>query len=111
MSDKLSKPSNCVGQSNPVGRPREHNREQIAIDMVDWAKRPDSINLCKFCATYEPPMDPCKISIWAKECDMFRKAYNIAKAFLGYRREEMLNAESLHVKAYDLNATTYDFFL
>lgn len=96
---------------NPVGRPRKHDRDQIALDMIDWARKPDSINLCKFCAYYEPIISPSKISIWAAECDNFRKAYEAAKLFLGFRREEMLNKDQLHVKAYDLNATVYDYFM
>ena len=98
-------------EKRPVGRPREHDREQIAKDMIEWAKLPDSINLCGFCCSREPPMPPSKITQWAKECDEFRKAYETSKAFLGNRREHLLNAELLHVKAYDLNAKTYDAFL
>ena len=60
--------------SNPVGRPREHNRDQIAQDMIEWARRPDSINLNKFCALYDPPIPPSKITHWAKEEDGFRQA-------------------------------------
>lgn len=98
-------------QKNVGGRPREHDREQIAKDMVEWAKLPDSINLCGFCCSREPPLNPRRIADWAKECDNFRGAYETAKAFLGNRREHLLNAELLHVKAYDLNAKTYDMFL
>lgn len=93
------------------GRPREHDRVQIAKDIVEWAKKEDSINLCKFCALYEPPIPPQKLTLWSKECNNFREAYDTAKMFLGFRREEWLNAEVLHVKAYDLNAQTYDYFL
>jgi len=93
------------------GRPRVHNREQIALDLIEWAKKPDSINLCGFCCSCEPPLDPAKLSQWAAECDEFRKAHRIAKMFLGHRREIMLSQDLLHVKAYDLNATTYDPFL
>lgn len=93
------------------GRPREHDREQIALDMIEWARNPDSINLNKFCALYNPPIPPCKITTWAKEEDNFRKAYDSSKAFIAFHREEMLNRDELHVKAYDLNATTYDHFL
>lgn len=96
---------------NHRGRPREHNREQIAQDMIEWAKKDDSINLNKFCALYDPPIPPSKITNWAKEEDYFRQAYESTKAFIGFRREEKLNNEELHVKAYDLNATTYDHFL
>ncbi len=95
----------------PAGRPREHNRNQIAIDLIEWAKKDDSLNLNKFCALYNPPIPPSKITHWAKEEEGFRLAYESAKTFLGFRREEKLNGNELHVKAYDLNAATYDYFL
>jgi len=94
-----------------AGRPREHDREAISQELIEWAKLPTSINLCGFCCSREPPLPPSMITKWARECDEFRLAYETAKTFLGQRREEMLNAELLHVKAYDLNATTYDHFL
>lgn len=94
-----------------LGRPRVHDRDQIAKDLIEWAKKPDSINLCKFCAYYEPIIPPNKMTLWAKECENFRQSYEAAKLFLGFRREEWLNQEHLHVKAYDLNASTYDYFL
>jgi hypothetical protein len=93
------------------GRPRVHNREQIAIDLVAWADKPDSINLCKFCSTYVPKIPASKIMQWAREDENFRSSYEIAKQALGYRREEWLNGDMLHVKAYDLNAKAYDPFL
>ena len=94
-----------------AGRPREHNREQIAIDIIEWARKDDSINLNKFCAWYEPPIPPTNLAIWANQCQEFRKAYDTAKAFIAYRREERLNENGLHVKAYDLNATVYDLLM
>ncbi len=45
---------------------------------------------------------------WADEDDEFRRAYETAKSFVAFRREEFLSAELLHVKAYDLNAGVYD---
>jgi len=94
-----------------VGRPREHDREQIAKDLIEWAKKPDSINLNKFCCSQDPPIPPPQLSIWSHQCEEFRKAVEVAKSFLGARREEWLNSEMLHVKGYDLNATTYDYFM
>lgn len=91
------------------GRPREYDRDFIACELVIWAQKETSINLCEFCAIKMLP--PSKITIWAKECERFRKAYELAKCFLGHRREQMLSKEELHVKAYDLNAATYDYFL
>lgn len=94
-----------------AGRPREHDREQIAIDIIEWAKKEDSINVNKFCAYYDPIIPPTNLSIWSSQDDEFRKAYECAKSFLGFRREELLNKNKLHVKAYDLNACTYDLLL
>lgn len=94
-----------------AGRPRTHDRQQIAKDLIDWAKKDGSINLCKFCAHYDPPIPPQKMTQFANESVEFREAYESAKMFIGARREEMLNDNRLHVKAYDLNATTYDYFL
>lgn len=93
------------------GRPRIHDREQIAKELIEWAEDSESINLNKFCCTRKPPLAPSMITNWARECDNFQRAYETAKAFLGARREEMLTENKLHVKAYDLNANTYDYFL
>lgn len=102
-------------KKNGVGRPREHNREQIAIDMIVWASLDTSVNLNGFCCSYKPPIDPTKITQWAHEETedglQFRKAYNATKSFLAERRETNLNKGKLHVKAYDLNAKVYDHFL
>jgi hypothetical protein len=91
-----------------MGRPREHDRKQIAQDLIEWAKQPDSINFNKFAAYYEPIFPVSKLRAWASECDDFRSAYECAKNFLAFRREEWLNKGTLHVKAFDLNATVYD---
>lgn len=94
-----------------TGRPREFDRKKVAQSLIEWAKKPDSINLCKFCALHDPIIPPSTLLRWVKEDDDFRQTYEAAKLFLGFRREEMLNSESLHVKAYDLNATNYDLFM
>ncbi len=91
------------------GRLREHDRDQIALDMIEWAQKDDSLNLNAFCAM--KLIAPSKISQWAREEDKFRLAYEITKAFLGSRREQLLGEDKLHVKAYDLNACVYDHFL
>jgi hypothetical protein len=91
------------------GRPRIHDRDKIAEELIEWANKPESINLNKFCAV--AAISPRYLSQWADECPHFREAYEYAKTFIGARREEMLNVDLLHVKAYDLNAKTYDYFL
>src|SRR5690349_20543326 len=94
-----------------IGRPQEYDREVIARELIEWAQKDDSINLNKFCALHNPIFPPSYLSVWAKESKEFSQAYEAAKSFLGFRREERLNSEELHVKAYDLNAKTYDYFL
>lgn len=94
-----------------MGRPREHDREQIAIDIIKWAEKDDSINVNKFCALYEPKFSTKKLSEWSKEDENFRESYDIAKAFLAFRREEWLNEDKLHVKSYDITAAAYDYIV
>lgn len=91
------------------GRPREHDRYQIAIDLIEWAQKDDSYNLNGF--TAETLIDPSKLINWAKEDESFRQALNIAKGILGKRREQGLTEGKVHQKAYDLNATVYDRYL
>lgn len=102
---------NQYALGNEGGRPRIHDREDIARQLIEWARDENSMNLNKFCCTREPPLDPNQILTWSHEDKEFRRAYDIAKGFLAARREERLNNELLHVKAYDLNATVYDQFI
>lgn len=94
-----------------MGRPREHDRNAIAQELIEWSKLPDSTNLNGFCCSRNPPLPPTKIFQWAKECDYFRQCVDCAKAALAERREKMLNMDLLHAKAYDINARVYDAFL
>jgi len=91
------------------GRLREHDREDIAIKMLDWCKEESSLNLCGFCAKYE--LDPDVVLRWSKQDEFFGRTYRIVKSTLGERRERKLKEGELHNKAYDLNAATYDLFL
>lgn len=93
---------------HPGGRPREFDRKKVAEDLLAWAAKDDSINLNKFCALNG--INPYSMLRWKDEDSEFRQAYEEAKSFLGFRREEQLSKGKLHVKAYDLNATVYDAF-
>jgi hypothetical protein len=102
---------NTLGVNSGGGRPRSHDREKLMAELIEWAQLDDSINLNKFCCTRKPPISPCTLPEYANEDPVFDKAYKTAKAFIGMRREEKLTNGQLHVKAYDLNATVYDYYL
>src|SRR5277367_4267778 len=95
--------------TNVGGRPRTWDREKIADELVAWAMLDDSINLNAFCAIKLMP--PSKISEFANEDKRFHEAYEIAKSYIAIHRENRLTDGTLHVKAYDLNARVYDYFL
>lgn len=94
-----------------MGRHKMWDRDKVAENLIEWAKKEDSINLNGFCITHDPLIPPSYLSVWAKEDDNFSQAYDTAKAFLAVRRELKLKNNELHVKAYDLNAAVYDYFL
>jgi len=100
---------NALG--NDGGRPIVHDRQRLAKELIEWAQLPTSINLNGFCCTRNPPVSPIKLSLFSSENEQFREALQIAKAFLAERRERMLSEETLHSKAYDMNATVYDYFM
>ncbi len=91
-----------------LGRP-PRDLIKLANDLIKWSLLHDSINLNGFCG--QQNLAPSVFSRYARENEDFCLAYEEAKANLADRREKMLNAEMLHVKAYDLNACVYDHFL
>jgi hypothetical protein len=93
-----------------TGRPREHDRDQIASELIEWARKDNSINLNAFCCTREPPLDPSKLSNWAKEDDYFRQVFKATKTFLAVRREQWVSSEQLHQSAYSRTSKVYDHF-
>ena len=93
------------------GSPRKYDREKIAKDLIAWARKESSVNLCDFCSSREPPLDPRKLSHWAITDNKFSESFNAAKAFLGARRERLVNEGKFHTRTYEMNATTYDHFM
>lgn len=102
---------NQYAKGNNGGRPFTYDRHKMAIDLIEWAKQDDSLNLCKFCCSYDPPIDPHYLIKTAKEDDELGNAYRTAKSFLGARREEMLNINKLNARAYEANKHVYDMFI
>ena len=93
----------------PGGRPRLHDRDQMADKLREWCAKDDSTNLNGFCA--QEMISPDMIIDWAAENPKFAEAMKTAKACIADRREKYLAQGKLHIKAYDLNATTYDKFM
>lgn len=94
---------------NPIGRPQEYNREEIAQKLLEWSRKEDSLNLCAFCGEIE--FNPQMLYKWATEKTEFSNTYNIVKAKLGARRELKKNEATIHLASYNMNAPTYDYFL
>lgn len=90
-------------------RKKEYDREEMAAKLLEWAKKDTSINFNGFCAQELIP--PQNISKWKHENECFHEAYDITRSILATRREHGLNAGTVHVKTYDLNAGVYDYFL
>lgn len=94
-----------------MARHKEFDRDAIALALLEWAQKEDSVNLNGFCTTHDPLIPPSYLALWAKENEQFSLAFEIAKSFLGQRREQKLKDGQLHTKAYDLNAAVYDYFI
>jgi hypothetical protein len=95
-----------------MGRPRTFDRNKILADLLEWAKKPTSLNINEFCAWHvDPPIGPRKLSEWSKVDANFAESYDACKAFLAHRREVALTTGELHVKAYDICAPAYDYII
>lgn len=92
-----------------VGKPRAYDRVKLAADLIEWAKKPENINLCGFCCEFD--LDPTSVLEWVRTDEQFAQSYRKAKAYLGVRREKQLSKGTLHQLAYAKNAKTYDPFL
>jgi hypothetical protein len=68
------------------GRPREHDRKQIFIDLLQWSTNPTAFNLIQF--TRPRMLRVTKLSEWAAEDDNFREALALAKESIAMNRFE-----------------------
>jgi hypothetical protein len=68
------------------GRPREHDRKQIFIDLLLWSTNPTAFNLIQF--TRPRMLRVTKLSEWAAEDDNFREALALAKESIAMNRFE-----------------------
>lgn len=85
---------------------------KVGNDLVEWSKIENSLNLNRFCAYYDPPFPVPYLFEWAgwknEEGEHFLQCLQIAKGYLGDRRESAVLEGKLHVKPYDLGARAYD---
>jgi hypothetical protein len=93
------------------GRPSKYDKKKIAEELIEWAKKPTSINLNGFCCEHDPILAPQLLLIWTREDPDFLSAYCEAKAFIGKRREELHNQDVIKPKTYAIHAPVYDIFL
>ena len=86
-----------------------HNKEELGIKLLEWAKLPESVNLNEYCGIIG--VSPPQIYVFAKQSPFFKECLHLAKSYLAVHREERLSVGLLHTKAYDVNASNYDYFL
>jgi hypothetical protein len=96
------KNKNAVGNS---GKPKQFDISEEAKDLIEWAKKPDSLVLRMHgplrgyaCAT---------MNKWADENVEYCEAYQIAKGLIGARREQLLVLD-LNTTPYNRTADMYD---
>ena len=89
-------------------RPRIHDREHLAQELVLWAQLPDSLNLNAFCTSRSPMISAVYLLQMVDEDAGLAEAYSIAQACLATRREEANAAKELTDAAYKCNLRVYD---
>jgi hypothetical protein len=94
------------------GRPTERDVDFLTRELLDWAERPDSLNLNSFCGQRHIMIRPTSL-IQIKDRagnEQLSEAYDIAKSFLATRREEANSEKLLSDQAYKCNLRVYDAF-
>jgi hypothetical protein len=80
---------NKFGVGHGIGRDKKYDREEYAVKILEWAKKPTSLGIAGFCAENDLPLE--YMSRWSKESDAFRQALMITRAKLADRQEHYLN--------------------
>jgi hypothetical protein len=89
-----------------MGRPREHDRKQIAADLLEWSTNPTAFNLIQF--TRPRMLSVTKLPEWADEDDYFREALKLAKESIAMNRFEATLEGALPYADYAKNEAQYD---
>lgn len=89
-----------------AGRPREHDRNQIAADLLEWSTNPTAFNLIQF--TRPRLLNVNMLPNWAAEDDGFREALELAKQSIAMNRFEATLEGALPYADYAKNEAQYD---
>jgi hypothetical protein len=91
------------------GRPREHDREDVARQMIEWAKREDSLTLTGFSA--KTMISSTIIRNWRSLDPNFRALTDIIYDIIAERRERKYNAGEIKDRSYSIHSRVYDGYL
>ena len=87
----------------PPWRPREYDLDDLANEILEWSKNPDSINLTQFVSKNDIP--PQNISKWCHESTYFREVLSMAKVNLGINR----HAKFMEAKLSQIDITRHEY--
>lgn len=90
------------------GRPRTWDYEFLTRELIDWAERPDSLNLNAFCTQRHIMISATTLIEIKDKCPELGEAYSYAKTHLATRREEANSEKLLSDQAYKCNLRVYD---
>lgn len=90
------------------GRPRKYDLEQEGNDLLEWAKKDDSLIMKSFAVPKEYTYE--HMLAWVREghSEYFSQCYEKAIAIVADRREKMALAGTIPQKYFDRFATLYD---
>lgn len=89
-----------------MGRPREHDRDKIAKELLEWSTNPTAFNLIQF--TRPRMLSVTKLPDWADEDANFREALKLAKESIAMNRFEAAVEGVLPFSEVHRNEYNYD---
>ncbi len=92
-----------------MSRPRIYDYEKEADDLLEWAKKPNSICLYGFCA--QKPYLAQDLTDFSSRSDKFALAIKKAKQLIAYNRLNQVNENKLKESVYHRSARLYDTLL
>ena len=100
---------NKYAKGHHEGRPREHDYEKEAADLLAWSLKPDALSLYEF--TDSKTYLASELSEFAKREKVFAEALHKAKERIAIRRERMCNAQALDKTIWARTVHVYDHLM